>query len=183
MRKLILVLSVLFPALAFAQGGLNPIAVNGNHVNLSAPDATPSSLNLQVPNAGGSFNVYVGGSQRLSIDGSGNEVSPAYVVTPALTAVAGTNVILGSVAVFPTAAANAAALLPSSPTAGMVKLIVNNGPNAVKVRVGVTETMNALGTPGASLGAPLATMQQMRCVATSATNWNCNQMAVATPAA
>lgn len=183
MRKLVVLLSLFIPAVALAQSGLNPIAVNGNHVNISAPDATPSGLHLQVPNAGGTFDVYVGGTKRFEIDGSGNQVNPAYVVTPALTAVAGTNVILGSVAVFPTAASNAAALLPSAPTAGMVKLIVNSGPNSVKVRVGATETMNAVGTPGANLGAPLATMQQMRCVATSSTNWNCNQMAVATPAA
>lgn len=183
MRKLILVLSVLFPTLAFAQGGLNPIAVNGNHVNISAPNATPSSLNLQVPNAGGSFNVYTGGTQRLSIDGSGNMVNPAYVVTPATTAVAGTNDIAGIVNVVPTAAADTSAFLPASPTAGMVKYIFNNGgAGAFRVRAPLTATMNAVGTPGAGQYIAVPVKNSAMCIATSATNYFCSLMVVPTPA-
>lgn len=98
----------------------------------------------------------------------------AYVPTPALTPAAGTNDLKIGLNVFPTAAANAGALLPASPTAGDVIDIVNSGPNTVQVWPGSGDTINQ-GTANQHVG--VTTLLSVRCVALSAAAWNCAQPA------
>lgn len=188
MKKFISILPLLFiPFLAVAQSGLNPISVNGNNVNLNAPDATPSSVNIVVPNSGGSYNIYTGGTKRKTISGSGTETFQTganlamapYTVTMAATPVATTNAFAGIVNVVPTAAANTAALLPTTPDAGTIRVIMNTGPNAVRVKPGGTDTIQG-GSAGAYI--PLAALSNAICVASSTSNWTCHTGVVPTPA-
>lgn len=170
MRKLILVLSVLFPTLAFAQGGLNPIAVNGSNVSVNVP-------------SGGSFAVVQGTTTRELIDTSGNTVHPAYVITAAAAATPGVHDIAGYVNIVPTAAADTQAFLPASPTAGLTKFIMNHGgAGAFRVRAPLTATMNSVGTPGAGQYIAVPLKNGAVCVATSSTNYHCSLLVVPTPA-
>lgn len=180
MKSLIKLLAIawLMPGLALAQSA-SPVVQNGNHVLLTAPDATPSSVKVIVPNAAGAFEVWAGGSLRQKIDGAGKSIVGITTVTPAATPVEGTNDCKVRVCIVPTAAASAAIGLPSSPTAGEVHTIINTGPNAVRVK--------AYGTPGINGAAagtyiPLATFQQADCVASSTTAWQCSLETVPTPA-
>lgn len=183
-RKLIaLALLALAPAVAVAQIGNNQISVNGNHVGLNGIDAAGATVNVMAPNATGEVSLGQGGTKKLLVGTGGvgiavgiDEYAVPYTITAAATPTAA-NVILGKIAVFPTAAANTAALLPS-PTAGTIKRIINSGPNAVRVKAAGTDTMN--GTAGGYVA--LATLQQAVCVAQSATAWNCDIGTVPTPA-
>lgn len=103
----------------------------------------------------------------------------AYVPTAIATPVAGTNDLKLGLNVYPTAAANAAAILPTPAAAGVTVRLFNSGPNAVRAKAGGTNTIN-----GSSAGAyiPIATLQEIICTANSATNWGCLQGSVPTPA-
>ncbi len=108
------------------------------------------------------------------------QAQPVYVPTFAATPAAGTNDLKpGKFNAVPTAAANAAACLPSVPVAGQVVEGFNTMANAVRVK--------ACGTPGINGGAsgtyfPVAAATYFKCVADTATNWNCGSLAVPTPA-
>ncbi len=189
MKKIVAstILAFLLPVLASAQVPGGAIVTNGKNVSLTAPDDAQGNLRLVVPNATPNFEVWTGGSRRLLVNGSGDttfastsDVAYApYVPTMAATPVAGTNDFAGLVNAVPTAAANTAALLPAGPTAGTLKYIINTGPNAIRVKMGSTNTVNG-GTAGGYIS--VASLQQARCIADSATNWNCQLSTVPTPA-
>lgn len=164
-------------AVAQVPGG--QVQVSGKSVTLTGIDDATGNVSIAVPNATPVFKLFTGGSQRIQIDGKGNTALAPVVPTMASTPVAGTNDFKGVVNVVPTAALNTAALLPASPTAGDLKIIVNNGPNAVRVKAGGTDTING-GSAGNYI--PLATMQQAECVAMSTSAWNCSLQTVPTPA-
>lgn len=180
MKRILALTALLMPLVALADSDTAPVVVNGNHVSVVAPNATPSSLNLMVPNAGGVFTIQTGNTERFRIDGAGKTSGGTpVIITPAATPVEGTNDIKARVSVFPTAAASTAACLPSVPTVGEIHLVVNKGPNAVRVK--------ACGTPGINGAAagtyiPLATFQAAECVADTTTSWQCNLKTVPTPA-
>lgn len=184
-KALIFILAFLSSAAAFAQGG--PVVVNGNHVSLVAPDATPSSVKIQVPNAGGSYEVWTGGTKRLSLSGAGvlTEQSgtvravPAYVPTMAATPVAGTNAYIWGVNAVPTAAANTSAFLPTPVAAGQKATIINTMANAVRISAGGTNTING-GSAGGYI--PLAAAAIADCESTSTSAVWCGTRAVPTPA-
>lgn len=101
------------------------------------------------------------------------------VPTMAATPAAGTNDIKKGFNAVPTAAASTAACLPAVPVAGDVFEGYNEGPNAVRIK--------ACGTPGINGAAagtyfPVATQAYFRCVAKSATAYECGTLAVPTPA-
>ena len=108
------------------------------------------------------------------------EFAPApYTATFAATPAAPANVILGRVAIVPTAAANAAGLLKPTPQVGDFVTIFNSGPNAVRIKAGGAATIN-----GSSAGGyiPLATQQGAECLATGSAAWFCALNTVPTPA-
>lgn len=125
------------------------------------------------------------GFTTLPIAGNASIVSDksivytGYVPTLAATPVAATNDFKLGLNVIPTAAANAAAILPTPVSAGVTSTLINTGPNAVRVKAGGTNTIN-----GSAAGAyiPLAIAAQADCIAESATNWRCSTSVVPTPA-
>jgi hypothetical protein len=159
---------LLVPAFASAQ-----VVVNGNHVQLTAPDATPASVKLVSPNAGGTVEIWSGGSKRESWSGAGvktveNSAVVAmapYVPTPVATPVAATNQGLWTVNAIPTAAANTAFIIATPAAAGQKATFINTGPNAVRAKAGGSNTIN-----GSAAGAyiPLAALSITDCESTSA---------------
>lgn len=115
----------------------------------------------------------------LDGDGIFAPVMPTYVPTMAATPAAATNKILPGLNVVPTAAANTAALLPATPVPGQSFLIVNNGPNAIRVKAGGAAAING-GSAGNYIS--VATLQQAECVTVGAAAHNCNLATVPTPA-
>lgn len=145
------------PVAAFTPGAAANWVINGT---VSALDSIIANGGLTFPaNKGLTYTAYV----------------PTLVSTP----VAGTNDLKLGLNVIPTAAANAAAILPTPSGAGVTVRLFNSGPNAVRAKAGGTNTIN-----GSSAGAyiPIATLQEIVCTANSATNWGCSQGSVPTPA-
>jgi len=103
----------------------------------------------------------------------------AYVPTMAATPVAGKNDFKIGYNVIPTAAADTAALLPTPGVAGKYVQIFNSGPNAVRIKAGGTNTINA-SAAGAYI--PLATFRMAECRSASAGAWVCTHGTVPTPA-
>lgn len=103
----------------------------------------------------------------------------AYVPTMAATPAAGTNDFKIGYNVVPTAAADTAALLPTPGVAGKYVQIFNSGPNAVRIKAGGTNTINA-SAAGAYI--PLATFRMAECRSASAGAWVCTHGTVPTPA-
>lgn len=101
------------------------------------------------------------------------------VAVLATVGVVGTNDIKKGFNVLPTYAANFSACLPAVPVAGDTFEGFNEGANTVRVK--------ACGTPGINGAAagtyfPVATQTYFRCVARSATAYQCGTLAVPTPA-
>lgn len=176
MKKIIAIILAI-SSLALAQG--DPGAVckpNGDSVTCYAKDASGASLNLSSPNATSSVNIYTGGTKRESVDGNGsksfNLAVPTLAATPNPTP--GTNTCYGTLCAAPTAAANAAYLLPPITRVGMVSDHINTGPNTVRIKPSGTNTITSGGVAG-SAGAyvVLTTGQLGKCVATTTTNWHC----------
>jgi hypothetical protein len=115
----------------------------------------------------------------LDGDGIYQPLAPRSVPTMAATPVAGVNVFSPGVNVVPTAAANTAALLPATPVPGQVFTIINNGPNAVRVKAGGAAAING-GAAGNYIS--VATLQQAECVTIGAAAHNCALKTVPTPA-
>lgn len=115
----------------------------------------------------------------LGSDGIFQPLVPRSVPTMAATPVAGTNVISPGVNVVPTAAANTAALLPATPVPGQRFTIINNGPNAIRVKAGGASAING-GSAGNYIS--VATLQQADCVTIGAAAHNCALKTVPTPA-
>lgn len=115
------------------------------------------------------------------LDGAGiyQPVAPRAVPTMAATPVAGVNMIVPGVNVVPTAAANTAALLPATPVPGQLFTIINNGPNAIRVKAGGAAAING-GSAGNYIS--VATLQQADCVTVGAAAHNCALKTVPTPA-
>lgn len=184
MRKLVLLLGLFLPGLALAQSGTNPVVVNGNHVSLAAPNATPSSLNLQVPNAGGTFNIYTGGSKRMAIDGSGNLSFPTTTTNIAFPAAA----VVTPATSFPTPGGAGGITYRNSivaagaPTATFVQLPLatisvgktfsvfnqSSNPAAIVPISGDTQGVSAAATPFAC-----TTLKTCDCTALTSANWMC----------
>ena len=115
----------------------------------------------------------------FSTAGLGSRMA-SYVPTMAATPAAGTNDFKpNTLNVVPTAAANAAALLPATPIPGDTFVIVNSGPNSVRVKAGGAATLNGATAGGYMV---LATLASTVCRATAAANYNCELPAIPTPA-
>lgn len=112
---------------------------------------------------------------------SGKGINMAvYVPTLAATPVVGTNRFLPGLNVIPTNAANNAGILgEATPVAGQEFTIVNASGAAQRIKAGGGATLN-----GATAGGyiVLATLASVRCYSTSATNYNCEQPVIPTPA-
>lgn len=118
-------------------------------------------------------------SNGISFESGKGFTQSVYVPTFAATPAAGTNDIKKGYNAIPTAAANTAACLPAVPVAGDTFEGFNSMANTVRIK--------ACGTPGINGAAagtyfPVATMNYFRCVAKSATAYECGTLVVPTPA-
>lgn len=116
---------------------------------------------------------------RFQTGSGAGQGQAVYVPTFAATPAAGTNDIKKGFNAIPTAAANTAGCLPAVPVVGDTFEGFNTGPNAVRVK--------ACGTPGINGAAagtyiPVAAATYFRCVANTATAYQCGTLAVPTPA-
>lgn len=151
------------------------IPESGNQAVLYSPTKVAISAGAaRTPNA--IFNT-----SGLTFNSTGmNVVLAAYVPTMVATPVAGTNQIVPGLNVVPTAAANAAAIMgPSTPIPGQQFRVVNSGANSVRIKAGGGATLN-----GATAGGyiTLATLASLNCFTSSATNYQCEQPVIPTPA-
>lgn len=152
-------------------GVLNVFPPTGGNINMSA-------ANLSYPVAVGQAIKFQRTSATAWVTSITTGSAAVYVVTAAATPAAGTNDVRPGISVFPTAAANTAALLPPTPIVGQTFRVFNSGPNAVRVKAGV-------GINGAAAGTyiPLATFQEAVCLVPSgAATYLCNVETVPTPA-
>jgi hypothetical protein len=145
------------------------------------------TYNMTVGTSGtGTFRLVAAGTPVAVVDSTGITMQAGkgvnqavYVPTFAATPAAGTNDIKKGFNAIPTAAANTAACLPAVPVAGDVFEGMNTMANSVRVK--------ACGTPGINGAAagtyfPVAAATYFRCVASSATAYQCGTLAVPTPA-
>lgn len=184
------------PALAAKLGEEAVFRSNNTWVNMMNASGTPvnavrlnSSNNLEVnAPSGQSVLLEVAGTPVATLGTVGFTFSsagqgvrlPAYVPTMAATPVAGTNIFQpNSLNVVPTAAANTAALLPATPIPGDSFVIVNSGPNSIRVKAGGVATLNGATAGGYMV---LGTLASSTCVATAAANYNCELPVIPTPA-
>ena len=111
---------------------------------------------------------------------TGGITQTPYTVTPAATPALPANAILPGYNVVPTAAANTAGTLPSTPIPGQHFRIFNsNAANAVRVKAGGAATINEV-TAGGYIS--VAAKTTVVCVASSATNYECALQVNPTPA-
>lgn len=172
--KVFLIAVAMWTSLAHAQNAKLDLVGTPVLISIGANNLTVGTAST------GEFVVKTGDVERWRIeDNFGEIINKVQSCTAAATPVAGTNDLKGYVVAIPTVAANAACLLPTPAAAGISKIIMNTGANAVRVKPGSTNTING-GTAGAYL--PLAALSSMDCVSTSTTNWNCDvARAVPTP--
>jgi hypothetical protein len=201
MKLELTIFALLIPSLAFAQGGpdswtgglpvgnskwISSVSGDGQSHNKILKSDGEGDLHINVP-TGSTYSIEVGETAIATGDanafpiyaeGKGPRMS-VYVPTFAATPVAGTNDIKKGYNAIPTAAANTAACLPAVPVAGDTFEGFNSMANTVRVK--------ACGTPGINGGAagtylPVATMNYFKCVAKSATAYECGTLVVPTPA-
>lgn len=154
MKKLIVLIAVLVPALASA----GPVNVNGQN---TAIDAAGTNGNVSInPNGTGAVHISnVTNALRT-------EATP-----PALTY---------QIAAVATAAASAGIMLPDGAPIGASYVVYNNQANSQFVWAGTAGTING-STAGYKI--PLATKAVMTCLKLSATAWACYSGVIPTPAA
>lgn len=164
----------------------------GGDLELSSGNASNSDINLNLGSStsvvavrDSSTNLFAAfdptsGSGGLRFASAYGLRFAAYVPTLAATPAAGTNDFKIGYNAVPTAAANAGALLPASPTQGDIYEIANTGPNSISVYPGSGDAINA-GTANQRLVVP--TLNTVRCIANSASLWYCSLNAAPTPQA
>lgn len=153
------------PAAAFTPQAAVDFILNGELIALDKVSATTLGITSQVTDIPYASNA----APRLA----------AYVPTLAATPAAGTNDFKIGFNVVPTAAANAAAIFPTPAANGQYLEVFNSGPNAVRLKAGGTNTINA-SAAGAYI--PLATFQNAKCRSASTGAWVCAVDTVPTPA-
>lgn len=105
----------------------------------------------------------------------------AFVPTAVATPVINTNLIRPGLNIVPTVAANAAMFIGvATPVVGQQFVVVNSGPNAVRLKAAGGATLNGAQAGGFISVASLATVN---CYTASATNQVCTQPVIPTPSA
>lgn len=178
-----LVLGISFSYVTFAHAAVGAVFDTINRAYFVATSNYPMTLGTSGTGAftlvAASTPVAVVSSTGITMQAGKGIGQAVYVPTMAATPAAGTNDIRKGFNAIPTAAASTAACLPAVPVAGDTFEGYNNAGAAVRVK--------ACGTPGINGGAagtyfPVAIATYFRCVANSATSYQCGTLAVPTPA-
>lgn len=178
-----LVLGISFSYVTFAHAAVGAVFDTINRAYFVATSNYPMTLGT----AGtGAFTLVAANTPVAVVSSTGITLAagmgvgmPVYVPTMAATPAAGTNNIKKGFNAIPTAAASTAACLPAVPVAGDVFEGTNNSGAAVRIK--------ACGTPGINGAAagtyfPVAIAAYFKCVATTATRYDCGTLAIPTPA-